>query len=310
MQGVCAEIRSTLDATAQTALMIISIIGAGIMGKGIAANLGKQGHEVRIYSRSPKKVQDILNDQISLFVTPVDCVKGAELTVLCLTDDSVVRSNVLEPGFLSAVRGTVMDVGTTSPDLTLELMNAFRAKQVRFFDAPMTGSKLAARDGKILFMMGGSDEDYMAGKPVFDAAGKSVVRCGKVGDGQRAKIALNMIQAGTLQILIEGFSLAKRLGIQSETMKEILDQSAARSGISDFKLPFVLSRNYETHFSLKNMNKDLNHALHLAMQAGAELPAAFAIKSVFDRAMNQGHAENDYSSIADATYHSQSSGSP
>lgn len=281
--------------------MLISIIGAGIMGKGIATNASRSGHSVRIYTRSRAKIEDILGPGIEYFEKPEEAVTGAELTVVCLTEDHVVRGIVLSESFLSAISGSVMDVGTTSPELTDELYRAFEKRGIRFFDAPMTGSKQAARDGKILFMMGGSDDDYAAGKPVFDSAGRAVVRCGKIGDGQRAKIALNMVQAGTLQILIEGYYLASRLGIEKTTFKEILDQSAARSGISDFKTPFFLERNYETNFSLKNMNKDLNHALTLAMDVRAELPAAFALKPVFDRAMNLGNAEKDFCSIADVT---------
>lgn len=283
----------------------ISLIGTGIMGRGIAANLEKAGHSLRLYSRSREKVQDLAGPRTEIFTSAAAAVAGADLTVLCLTSDDVVRSVVLSEEFLAAVRGTVADVGTTSPDLTMEMWRAFKLRGVRFLDAPMTGSKNAARDGQILFMAGGTDDDYAAAKPLFDACSKAVVRCGAVGDGQRAKIALNMVQAGTLQVLLEGFHLARNLGIGEGIFKQIVDQSAARSGISDFKTPFFLARNFETHFSLKNMNKDLNHALDLAMQSHTELPLSFAVKQVFDRAMNLGHAEDDFCSISRSTLHPQ-----
>lgn len=279
----------------------ISIIGTGIMGRGIAQNLQKAGHTLRLYGRSAGKIQDLQGARTEVFADAALAAAGSELTIVCLTSDDVLRSLVLADSFLSAVRGTVVDVGTTSPDLTAEMHAAFQARGVRFMDAPMTGSKNAARDGQILFMAGGNDEDYMAAKPLFDACSKAVVRCGAVGDGQRAKIALNMVQAGTLQVLLEGFHLARNLGIGDQIFKQIVDQSAARSGISDFKIPFVLARNFETHFSLKNMNKDLNHALRLAMDTHSELPLSFAVKQVFDRAMNLGHQEDDFSSISRST---------
>lgn len=278
--------------------MTIALIGTGIMGRGIAGNLKKRGHTLRLYSRRPSRLEDLRDEKTLLFSSAPDCVSGAELTVLCLTSDDVLRGVVLSAEFLDRVQGTVVDVGTTSPELTMEMHRAFSERGLRFLDAPMTGSKNAARDGQILFMVGGSDEDVAAAGPLFEACGKNVIRCGRVGDGQRAKIALNMVQAGTLSVLLEGFHLADRLGISPGIFKDIIDQSAARSGISDFKMPFVLSRNFETHFSLKNMNKDLNHALHLAMQTRTELPVSFAVKQLFDHAMNLGHAEDDFSSIS------------
>lgn len=278
--------------------MEIALIGTGIMGRGIAANLKKAGHSLRLYARNRQKIQDLVEEGTEIFDRPSEAARGSAIVLLCLTTDEVVRQTALSEEFLSAVQGIVVDVGTTSPELTVELQQAFSARQVRFIDAPMTGSKNAARDGQILFMVGGSDEEFSAAKPVFDACGKGVVRCGRVGDGQRAKIALNMVQAGTLQVLLEGFYLARNLGVAPETFKQIIDQSAARSGISDFKIPFVLSRNFETHFSLKNMNKDLNHALHLAMATRTDLPLSFALKQVFDRAMKLGHAEDDFAAIS------------
>jgi 3-hydroxyisobutyrate dehydrogenase len=279
----------------------IALIGTGIMGRGIAGNLKKAGHSLRLYGRNPEKNKDLKSPGVEVLDNAAEAARGSELVVLCLTTDDVLRATVLSEAFLSAASGTIVDVGTTSPELTLELHRAFKSRGANFLDAPMTGSKNAARDGQILFMTGGSDESFAAAKPLFDACAKDVVRCGEVGDGQRAKIALNMVQAGTLQVLLEGFYLARNLGISSDIFKRIIDQSAARSGISDFKIPFAIARNFETHFSLKNMNKDLNHALHLAMQTQTDLPLSFAVKQVFDRAMKLGHAEEDFVSISRTT---------
>ncbi|MCE9598657.1 MAG: NAD(P)-dependent oxidoreductase [Spirochaetia bacterium] len=276
----------------------IAIIGTGIMGRGIALNLKKAGHSMRIFARNKAKIADMLDANTVHFETAAEAVRGADLTVLCLTEDEVIRRTVLTPELLSGIRGIIIDVGTTSPDLTIEMHHLFKQHSARFFDSPMTGSKTAANEGQIFFIVGGSEQDISDTKYFYDACSRGFVRCGGVGDAQRAKIVLNMVQAGTLQMFIEGLSLATKIGIEAQTMKSIIENSAARSGLSDFKAPFILAKNFETHFSVRNMNKDLNHAMHLALGTNAELPLSFSLKGVFDRAMNSGHAESDFCAIA------------
>lgn len=268
------------------------------MGRGIALNLKKAGHTLRIHARNRAKIEDLLDAKVSHFTNAAAAAEGAELTIICLTDDNVIRENILTDEFLATIKGIVIDVGTTSPGLTSEMHKKFMGRGVRFFDSPMTGSKTAANEGQIFFIVGGSEQDIADTKYFYDACSRGHVRCGDVGDGQRAKIVLNMVQAGTLQMFIEGLSLASKIGIKAEAMKSIIENSAARSGLSDFKGPFILSKNFETHFSVRNMNKDLNHAMHLALGCNAELPLSFSLKGVFDRAMNSGHADSDFCAIA------------
>ncbi len=244
----------------------ISIIGTGIMGRGMAVNLAKAGHSLRLYTRNLSKIQDLKKDNVQIFDSPVEAAKNSDLVVLCLTEDQIVEKETISSGLLDTKPPILIDCGTTSLSLTLKLSKLCSERKIRFYDSPMTGSKNAARDGQILFMIGAKQVDIKDIQFFFEVCGKNAVYCGSIGGGQKAKLALNMIQAGIFQVYMEGFELAKNSELDPSILKEILLQSAAKSGIAEFKFPYVFSGDYETHFSLKNMRKDVYHAIELAKE--------------------------------------------
>jgi 3-hydroxyisobutyrate dehydrogenase len=284
----------------------IALIGAGIMGSGIASNLLQAGHHVRIYLRNPSKLEHLPKEQISILkganATVFDSIpnvcEGAELVILCLTEDEVVKKAFFTEGLLTSGCAFIIDTGTTSPELTLQMHIAANEKGVKFLDAPMTGSKLAARTGNILFMIGGEKKDIDELHYFFDACGKNSIHCGPVSSGQRAKIALNMVQAGIFQVYLEGFQLATKDQIPSQVFLEILKHSAASSPLLDFKIDHVLREDFEAHFSLKNMFKDIKHAMKRATELKAMIPLSSQLTSIYQAGIEHGLGEEDFASLA------------
>ncbi|WP_082267924.1 NAD(P)-dependent oxidoreductase [Leptospira interrogans] len=279
----------------------ISIIGTGIMGRGMAVNLAKAGHSLRLYTRNLSKIQDLKKDNVQIFDSPVEAAKNSDLVVLCLTEDQIVEKETISSGLLDIKPPILIDCGTTSISLTLKLSKLCSERKIRFYDSPMTGSKNAARDGQILFMIGAKQVDIKDIQFFFEVCGKNAVYCGSIGGGQKAKLALNMIQAGIFQVYMEGFELAKNSELDPSILKEILLQSAAKSGIAEFKFPYVFSGDYETHFSLKNMRKDVYHAIELAKENKTNLSLCKNLPEIYDLGMNAGYAENDFCSLNEVT---------
>ncbi len=275
----------------------ISIVGVGIMGRGMAINLQKKGYTLRLYARDPEKIQELKNEKTVITSNLKEAVDNSDIVILCLTEDEVVESIFFHPNFLNSNLKVVIDTGTTSPDLTLRMYEESKKRGFRFFDAPMTGSKNAALAGEILYMMGGTEDDYQAGKDVFENCGKLTIRCGPVSYGQRAKIALNMIQAGLYQVYIEGFMLAKKQGIDFQVLYDILFNSAAKSPILEFKINMAKKRDFSTHFALKNMNKDINHAIRQSLKYQVSLPLCSSLKTIYNAGMNAGYGEEDFASL-------------
>ncbi|MDX1958427.1 MAG: NAD(P)-dependent oxidoreductase [Leptospiraceae bacterium] len=276
----------------------IAFIGVGIMGIGIVNNLKKTGAKLRLYARNKEKILSLSDSRTEVFDKPSDAVLGAEFIILCLTDDDSIRKEFYGGGILENAKGIILDFGTTSPELTSELNQVCKENGLCFIDSPMSGSKNAARDGQLLFMVGTDSKNCLDScKFFYDVISKKLILCGASGQGQLAKIALNMIQAGILQSYMEGFILAKKSGVEFSILQEIISESAAKSGISDFKLNTISKRDFSPNFSLKNMNKDLNHALKLAMKLNASLPLSNVLKSVYDDGMNCGFGEEDFSTL-------------
>lgn len=275
----------------------IAVIGTGIMGRGMAESLHRAGHSLRLYARNPARIADLRKDRVEICASIEEAARGADLAVMCLTEDDVVRQAFFE-GVLPAEPGIIIDTGTTSPLLTSLMHGAASAGGIAFLDAPMTGSKQAAAAGQILYMVGGSSEDMDRARFFFEACGKHAVHCGKSGAGQRTKIALNLIQAGLLQVYIEGMMLAGKDGVDSATLLEVLQNSAAASPLLDFKMGCIRKRDFSTHFSLKNMNKDMNHAMERAKAVHAALPVSQLLKSIYEAGMAAGQGDADFCSLA------------
>lgn len=275
----------------------ISIIGVGIMGRGMAINLQKKGYQLKLYARNPEKIADLKNEKTLITNSIKEAIQDNDITVLCLTEDYVVESIFFNKEFLETPQKVIIDTGTTSPDLTLKMYEEAKKRGFRFFDAPMTGSKNAALSGEIIYMMGGTDEDYEAGKDIFLNCGKITIRCGPVSFGQKAKIALNMVQAGLYQVYIEGFMLALKQGVDFQVFFDILNNSAAKSPILDFKIKSAKNRDFSPHFALKNMNKDINHAIRESLKHQVSLPLCSNLKTIYNAGMNQNFGEEDFASL-------------
>lgn len=275
----------------------IAFIGVGIMGRGIVNNLKKLNYPLQIYSRNPHKIQE-LEDENTKVCSIGTVIENADYTILCLTEDSTIQKFLEESKYFERAKGFLIDFGTTSLEMTRYVQQNCNSRNIRFIDSPMTGSKLAAQNAQIVFMVGcDKEEDLRACEFLWKATGKKVIHCGSVGYGQLTKIALNMVQAGILQVYMEGLMLSKKIGISDEVFWKVIENSAASSGISDFKGKCIRERNFETNFSLKNMNKDLNHAMRLASQTHASLPLSSVLKSIYESGMAKSLGELDFVSL-------------
>ena len=274
----------------------IAFIGVGIMGRGLVKNLKKTNLNLRIYARNISKIQDLHDEKTNVFTTINEAVLGADFIILCLTEDSIVEKAFFEV-VSEPYHATILDFGTSSPGLTEKMHYESLKRGFRFIDSPMTGSKMAADKGEILFMVGANKEDYKNAEFIWDSCGKKTIHCGEVGKGQLMKISLNMMQAGLTQVYMEGLIFGKKLGLDLNILQEIITNSAARSGISDFKVNCILNKDYSTNFSLKNMNKDLNHSLRIAMSHNVSLPLISSLKSIYDSGISQNLGEEDFISL-------------
>ena len=272
--------------------MQVAFLGLGIMGQRMAANLIKAGHEVTVWNRTPRQVEGARQA-----ATPAEAAQGAEVVWICVSDTEAVERVLFGPdGVESSLTSgmVVVDSSTISPSATVRFAERVRAKGADYADAPVTGSKVAAADGTLTFMVGASESLIAHLQPLFSAMGKAVVRMGDTGKGLAAKLAINLQVALIYEGFAEGLTLATKLGVSPERLIELVQTSMVRSGVVDYKAPFVLRQDFTPNFPLRLMRKDIGLMLEAAKEVRVKLPALETVQEIYDIADEEGLSDQDY----------------
>jgi len=272
--------------------MRVAFLGLGIMGRPMASNLVKAGHEVAVWNRTPKDVEGARTAS-----SPADAARDAEVIWMCVSDTQAVESVLFGPqGVHEALTSgqIILDSSTISPSATRRFAERVGANGVQYVDAPMTGSKAGAESGTLIFIVGGEESAIEKLKPVFAATGKKIFRMGETGKGQAAKLAMNLQIALIYEGFAEGLTLATKLGVDAATLLPLIEASMVRSGVVEYKAPFVLKRDFTPNFPLRLMRKDLRLALEAAKEVRVKLPGLETVEEIYDMATEDGHENLDY----------------
>jgi 3-hydroxyisobutyrate dehydrogenase/2-hydroxy-3-oxopropionate reductase len=259
----------------------------------MAANLVKAGHEVSVWNRSAGKEVEGARAVSS----PAEAAQGAEVVWICVSDTAAVEQVLFGPNGIeqSLTEGMIIaDSSTISPTATRRFAERVARKGAQYVDSPVTGSKVGAEAGTLLFIVGGSEEAIEKLKPLYAAMGKKIFRMGETGKGQSAKIAMNLQIAMIYEGFAEGLTLAAKLGVDPGTLIPLINASMLKSGVVDYKAPFVLQRDFTANFPLRLMRKDIRLALEAAKEARVKLPGIETVEEVYDMAVEDGHADLDY----------------
>ena len=273
--------------------MRVAFLGLGIMGRSMAANLVKAGHEVSVWNRSAGKQVD----GARVAVSPAEAARGAEVVWMCVSDTAAVErvlfsadgvESVLAPGMI------VADSSTIAPSATRKFAERVRARGADYVDAPMTGSKVAAESGQLIFITGGEEATLARLEPLFNAMGKKVLHMGPTGHGQSAKLGGNLMISLMFEGFAEALTLTSKLGVPRERFMELVNASMIRSGVSDYKAPFVLRHDFSPNFPLRLMHKDIHLMLDAAREARVKLPGLETVEEIYEVATEEGSADLDY----------------
>ena len=169
-----------------------------------------------------------------------------------------------------------------------------RAKGADFVDAPVTGSKVGAESGQLIFIVGAREDTFEKLQPLFSVMGKSAVRVGANGKGLAAKLSMNLMIALTYEGFAEALVLAKKQGVDLKPLMSLINQSMVRSGVVDYKAPFVMARDFSANFPMRLMHKDIRLMLEAARQNGVKLPGLETVDKVYESSARDGNAHLDY----------------
>lgn len=273
--------------------MRVAFLGLGIMGHAMATNLVKAGHEVAVWNRTPGKQVEGARSA----ATPAEAAQNAEVVWLCVSDTAAVESVLFGPNGVeqSLAEGMIVaDSSTISPAATRKFAERVGQKGAGYVDSPMTGSKVGAENGTLIFIVGGDEPAVERLKPLYAAMGKKVCRMGEVGKGQSAKLVMNLQIALIFEGFVEALTLGAKLGVDAESLMPLVNASMVKSGVVEYKAPFVLRRDFSPNFPLRLMRKDIRLALEAAKEARVKLPGLETVEEIYDMAVEDGHADLDY----------------
>jgi 3-hydroxyisobutyrate dehydrogenase-like beta-hydroxyacid dehydrogenase len=266
----------------------VGILGLGIIGSRVAENLRKAGHEVFVWSRSARPVPNFL-------ASPREVASAASLVQIFVRDSEALLEAIrdmepaLQPGHL------ILNHATVSKKATLEAAKRVEACGASFLDAPFTGSKMAAQNGKLCYYIGGSDLLLERARPVLEASSSKIMPLGAIGDATVLKIVTNLVSSITVEALAEAAAITQASGVPLPSLLTALEGNANYSTLIGMKLPAIISGDFEPHFSLRNMLKDADFARELAAEAKLHTPTLESTATAMREALNAGHGDADFS---------------
>ena len=283
----------------------IAFIGLGHMGGGMAPNLAKAGHEVRAFDLVAEAVQHAAEGGCTPAGSAADAVKGADVVITMLPASKHVRAVFHDDVAPNAKPGTLLiDCSTIDVASAREVGESLEKLGFDFVDAPVSGGIAAAAGGTLTFMVGGTDGQFGRAKPFLEPMAKAVIHAGQLGAGQAAKICNNMILGATMAATCEAFVLARKLGLDLATFFDISSKASGQSWsmTSYAPVPGVgpdtpADHDYEGGFAAALMLKDLKLAMEAAQSAGAYTPMGAEAEELYQRFVDRGGGNKDFSGI-------------
>ena len=268
----------------------VGVIGLGIIGQRVAENLRERGFHVFVWNRTPRAIPNFVG-------SPAEVAELCDFVQIFVSDDEALLQTAQRITRDLTPNHVVMAHCTVSPDTMRAAAEIVEKRGARFLDAPFTGSKMAAEKGQLVYYVGGDEAALQQARPVLEASSKEILAIGKVGDATTVKVATNMVTAASVQGAAEALALIAKSGLSVEKFAEAMRNNGSNSSTLDMKLPMMMEGNFEPHFSVKHMLKDVVIATRLARAFGMEFGATDASRHGLTEEMRQGRGDDDYASL-------------
>ena len=282
----------------------VAFIGLGAMGGPMALNIIKKGTSVSVFDIETEKMEPHIKVGGIPGKSIRDTIRDAEIIVTMLPSTENVKAVITgQDGVLSFAKPNtvILDMSTIAPTGTDEVYALCKQKNIKFIDAPVGRLVSHAISGDSLFMVGCDEEDaFKKVEPLLNAMGTTIIRCGKVGSGIRAKVVNNFQILSIAQITAEALTLAQKIGLDLETFKQVNAGTTANNG--QFHINFlskVLQNDIEPGFTIDLAHKDMGLAIETANSFRVGLPVGSSVQAVYAQARSGKFAKKDFSALLD-----------
>lgn len=278
----------------------VAVIGLGIMGGPMAANLVRSGFDVVGYNRSPAKVETLVSAGGRGASSIAEAVAEADVILTMVPDSPDVEEVALgEDGIIAHARAGSLwiDASTIRPDVAVTVAQAAKAKGIRCLDAPVSGGEQGAVEGTLSIMVGGEQSVFDEALPVLEAVGKTIVLVGPSGSGQTVKAANQLIVAGTIELVAEALTFLQAYDVDTTAAIEVLAGGLAGNRILDRKAASMVRGEFTPGFRIDLHDKDLGIVTAAAREAGVAIPLGAHTAQLMQYARRLGYGDLDHSAL-------------
>lgn len=287
--------------------MNIGFIGLGNMGKGMALNLVKAKHEVKVYDINPDAVNYLNSNGCTGCKDIANTVSNVDIVISMLPEGSHVSEVYLSKnGVIEFANNNTLLIECSTIDVeTIKNVGevAYNNK-MKIIDAPVSGGIVGADNGTLTFMVGGKKDSFNKAYPILNNMGKNVIHAGELGAGLAVKICNNMILGATMILLGESFTMAKKLGLDQKKFFDISSKATGMSWAMLNHLPVAniietsaANNGFKPGFAADMMLKDLSLAQSAATSVGIKTPIGMEALNMYKKFVRQGNGSLDYSAI-------------
>ena len=279
----------------------IGFVGLGIMGKPMAKNLIDAGYSLTVFDINQVAVDELVEYGCTKANSGKEISESSQYIITMVPDSADSEKAILgDSGVLKGASAgkIIIDMSSIAPGVSQKIANMCEANGVNFLDAPVSGGEPKAIDGSLAIMVGGKENIFTQCKPIFEVLGSSVVLCGNYGAGNTTKLANQIIVAANIEAVSEALVLAKKAGLDPNTVFNAIKGGLAGSTVLNAKAPMMITGDFNPGFRIKLHQKDLHNALLTGKELGVPLPVTSLIQQMIGSLMNKGKGDLDHSAIA------------
>ena len=280
----------------------IAFLGLGIMGSGMAGRLLDAGARLTVFNRSPQRATPLATRGAAIAATPREAVAEAEIVFSMVADDAA--SHDVWNGGAGALAGVrpgslLVECSTVTVSRIAELAESARRIGCELVDAPVTGSKMQAAGGELVFLVGGSEPAIARIRPALDAMGTSVVHLGPVGSGALVKLINNFLAGVQAASLAEAIAIIERSSLDRvQTIGAIVNGSPGSPVIKTLASR-ILADDFSPNFYLHLLAKDLGYAIGEGERRGVPMSMASTARDLLQASIARGDGDKDIAAVVE-----------
>lgn len=278
----------------------VGFIGIGIMGSRMAANLQKEGYKLIVTNRTKEKANDLIENGAIWANSFKEVGEKSDVVITMLSTPEVVKKIALgENGLLNGMKKNSIwiNCSTINPSFAKEVAQLSESHQIRYLDAPVMGTTIPAKKGELVFLASGDTDAIEEISPLLEIMGKKTLQLGETGNGAAMKMLINQLLGQSIVAFAEAMVMGEAMGLDKKILFDVLLNTPGVAPLISSIRPRLENANYETHFPLKLMLKDLHLSSVSAYENDVASPSLNTAKEIFAQAKQYGLGEQDFTAV-------------